>query len=114
MGDVLRVTVIATGFKGEGFKNQPAYKLTPNSHNLNKAMTRTPTPSRIDNFMPKKKENEDRNLFQKRENSVNLSENFEYINEGNLPSLVYNPEEFDDYLDVPVFQRPKVTGKKND
>lgn len=114
MGDVLRVTVIATGFKGEGYKNQPAYKLTPNSQTLNKAMTRTPTPSRIDNFMPKKKEQEERNLFKIRENSVNLSENFEYINEVNLPSLGNNPDEFDDYLDVPVFQRPKVTEKKND
>ncbi len=112
MGDMLRVTVIATGFRGEGLKNQPAYKLTPNGQSFNKSMARTPTPSGIDNFMPKKKEHEDRNPFQKRENSVNLSENFEYINEVNLPSLSHNPDEFDDYLDVPVFQRPKITEKK--
>ena len=38
--------------------------------------------------------------------------NMEYINDSSLPSMAPNPEDFEDILDVPVFQRPKVTERK--
>lgn len=111
MGDVLRVTVIATGFGGDKEKSQPAYKSTAQSIN-SQAAASTPTPPRVDNFKPRNVDQQERLSFKPRENSVNLSDKFDYINETNLPSMSSNPEDFDDYLDVPVFQRPKVTGKK--
>ncbi len=111
LGDVLRVTVIATGFGEEGERSQPAYK-TAAQVKSNNAVPRTPTPPRADNFKPRNVEQQERLSFKPRENSVNLSDKFDYINESNLPSMSTNPDDFDDYLDVPVFQRPKVTGKK--
>jgi cell division protein FtsZ len=111
LGDVLRVTVIATGFGEEGERSQPAYK-TAAQVKSNNAVPRTPTPPRPDNFKPRNMEQQEKFSFKPRENSVNLSDKFDYINETNLPSMSSNPDDFDDYLDVPVFQRPKVTGKK--
>jgi cell division protein FtsZ len=111
LGDVLRVTVIATGFGEEGERSQPAYK-TAAQVKSNAAVPRTPTPPRVDNFKPRNVEQQERFSFKPRENSVNLADKFDYINETNLPSMSTNPDDFDDYLDVPVFQRPKVTGKK--
>ncbi len=35
-----------------------------------------------------------------------------YINESNLPNMMQDPESVDDLLDVPSFQRPKLTGRK--
>ena len=35
-----------------------------------------------------------------------------YINETNIPSMMQDPESVDDLLDVPSFQRPKLTGRK--
>jgi hypothetical protein len=36
-----------------------------------------------------------------------------YINESNIPSMLQDPESVDDLLDVPSFQRPKITDRKN-
>ncbi len=35
-----------------------------------------------------------------------------YINESNIPSMMQDPESVDDLLDVPSFQRPKITDRK--
>jgi hypothetical protein len=35
-----------------------------------------------------------------------------YINENNIPSMLQDPESVDDLLDVPSFQRPKITERK--
>jgi hypothetical protein len=32
-----------------------------------------------------------------------------YINESSIPSMLQDPESVDDLLDVPSFQRPKIT-----
>jgi len=54
-----------------------------------------------------------RYLFKSSENSANLT-GLDYINDGNIPHLAHNPnsEDFDDILEVPSFQRPKITEKK--
>jgi cell division protein FtsZ len=107
LGDVLRVTVIATGFKNNPFtardKSKPVYK--PKS----KAAVK-PQGQGVEEPVPPQEE-ERRFLFKKAEDTVNLTD-LEYINEGNIPSMAHNPDDFDDILEVPSFQRPKVTEKK--
>jgi hypothetical protein len=34
-----------------------------------------------------------------------------YINESSIPSMLQDPESVDDLLDVPSFQRPKITNR---
>jgi hypothetical protein len=35
-----------------------------------------------------------------------------YVNEGGIPNMLHNPEDVDDLLDVPSFQRIKITERK--
>jgi len=107
MEEVLRVTVIATGFKkgiqqrSEGMK--PTF--------LSKYKTQKST--QMSPEEPGRKRDSDQEyLFKTAEKTINLTD-LEYINETNLPSLAQNPENYDDILEVPSFQRPKVT-EKND
>lgn len=107
MADILRVTVIATGFK-KGFQqkkesSKPTY--LSKSKNQNSAQRIPDEPNR-------KKDQESEFLFKTADQTMNLTD-LEYINEGNIPSMAQNPENFDDILEVPSFQRPKVT-EKND
>jgi len=106
LGDALRVTVIATGFKSNPVhgreRNRPMFKPKPAAKGPLTAVEEPP---------PVKTE-ERRFLFGKNlEDTVNLTD-LEYVNEGNIPSMAHNPDDFDDILEVPSFQRPKVTEKK--
>lgn len=107
MGDVVRVTVIATGFKKNLQKNH-AQSILKTKSNTEKIESE---PAHEE--MVSQKGDERRYLFKPLENSANLT-GLDYINEGNIPHLAHNPdpEDFDDILEVPSFQRPKVTAKK--
>ncbi|HDP95262.1 MAG TPA: cell division protein FtsZ [Candidatus Aminicenantes bacterium] len=110
MGDVLRVTVIATGFNDESKRNYLRFKAKPTPP---PARPRTPIQvPRPEPAIEDEAREPERYVFRKRESSVNLAENIEYINDSSLPSMAPNPEDFEDILDVPVFQRPKVTERK--
>jgi cell division GTPase FtsZ len=106
IGDMLRVTVIATGFKkGQLQKNETQRPMF---------MPKSKTGKLSQNVIPdepvaRKEENQEFG-FKKPENTVNLTD-LDYINERNIPSMAQNPEDFDDILEVPSFQRPKVTEK---
>ena len=107
MADILRVTVIATGFKkgiqqkSEGSK--PTFLSKPKNQKSAQRIPEEPT---------RKREKESEFLFKSADQTMNLTD-LEYVNEGNIPSMAQNPENFDDILEVPSFQRPKVT-EKND
>lgn len=110
MGDVLRVTVIATGFNDESKRNYLRFKAKPTPP---PARPRTPIQIPLPEPAAESEAREpERYVFKKREASVNLADNMEYINDSSLPSMAPNPENFEDILDVPVFQRPKVTERK--
>ncbi|MBN1197552.1 MAG: cell division protein FtsZ [Candidatus Aminicenantes bacterium] len=110
MGDVLRVTVIATGFNDESKRNYLRFKAKPTPP---PARPRTPIQIPQPELVAESETREpERYVFKKREASVNLADNMEYINDSSLPSMAPNPEDFEDILDVPVFQRPKVTERK--
>lgn len=111
MGEILRVTVIATGFDSS---SKPAIENTmmekeieiqmplqsvpqrPNSDNVRSSSFRKKTP--VNSY-----------YFERSATPANLLDmGREYINEHNLPSMMPNPgENEDDILDVPTFQRPK-------
>ena len=106
MGDILRVTVIATGFrKGIQQKHEAA---RPTFLSKNK-VTKTAQPQTKQESI-EKKEDEQEYLFKTSEKTMNLTD-LEYINESSIPSMAQNPENFDDILEVPSFQRPKITEK---
>jgi len=118
--DVLRVTVIATGFKQTSKKFNTKFDTRyqpfvdtlfdgdPPSENL----THKKSSAKKDNKYLRTK-TESQYLFKAKEDSVDLTNiGKDYLNENNLPSMAPNPEDFDDILDVPSFQRPKVTEKK--
>ncbi|MDY0297574.1 MAG: cell division protein FtsZ [Acidobacteriota bacterium] len=110
MGEFLRVTVIATGFNDESKRNYFQYK--PRS---TPAPSRPVTPMQVQKPLPVMEEErpeQERFVFKKRERSVNLTDRVEYINDSSLPSMAPHPENFEDMLDVPVFQRPKLTERK--
>lgn len=121
MGDVLRVTVIATGFK-QGEKGLAVKKkIGPDLNNLNvdqnqdsgrpyfhHTPTPTPAPESRDTFS-----SESGYLFKRKTTPANLVDiNSDYLNEARVPSMLNDPESVDDLLDVPSFQRPKITEKK--
>jgi len=110
MGDFLRVTVIATGFNDESKRNYFRYKAKPTPQSVRpRTPVQVPLPSPPE---PQEARENERYVFRPRESSANLADKFEYINDNSLPSMAPNPEDFEDILDVPVFQRPKVTEKK--
>lgn len=96
-GDTLRVTVIATGFKeakGEGLGRgkTPAASFIPSEPSY-----RQPTP--VQPF-----------LIQGRPgSSVDVSK---YVNDSSMPNMTHGPENFDDPLDIPTFQRLNPIRKK--
>lgn len=107
MGDVVRVTVIATGFKKTPQKKRAQTLLKP------KLNTEKIESEPVQEEMVAPQGDDRRYLFKPSENSANLT-GLDYINDGNIPHLAHNPspEDFDDILEVPSFQRPKVTDKK--
>ncbi|MGD2092902.1 MAG: cell division protein FtsZ [Candidatus Aminicenantes bacterium] len=118
--DVLRVTVIATGFK-EGAK-----RLTPRG--LHK-MNTPPQPqapgksSIIEDYQPQnnhpgyylgKTVNPTKSPPPAPSPAPSAGTNLDgYINEGSIPSMLQDPESVDDLLDVPSFQRQRITGRND-
>ncbi len=98
LGETLRVTVIATGFKEEQRPGMAAKPKTPTGP-LHRADTpqRQPTPQM---FLSKSRYSP---------GSVDISG---YVNEGTMPSMMHGPEDFDDPLDIPTFQRQSAMRKK--
>jgi cell division protein FtsZ len=117
--DALRVTVIATGFKqtSKKFTTKFDTKYQPHVNTLFESdyssnyLSKNKDTAQKSSYSKPKTENQ--YLFKHKEDSVDLT-NIEgdYLNESNLPSMAPNPEDFDDILDVPSFQRPKITEKK--
>lgn len=110
MGDVLRVTVIATGLKENGKK--------VGTHPMARAVARinTPTPSPlVQNNEPVIVNIDDNSngYFLGTPVSKSKATNITgYVNETSIPSMMHDPEIVDDLLDVPSFQRPKITARK--
>jgi cell division protein FtsZ len=99
LGDTLRVTVVATGFREVDPAIQNKFKATPSSSSQGKtdASYRQPTPQL---FLNKNRVSP---------SGVDITG---YINEGNMPSMTHSPESFDDPLDIPTFQRQSSHKKK--
>jgi len=119
--DMLRVTVIATGFQ-EGEKRAA----TPRAlHKMNTPPSpQAPAKSIIKEDFPAYKNHPGYYLGK----TVNVGKssppapspspspspgtNLEgYVNEASIPSMLQDPESVDDLLDVPSFQRPRITGR---
>jgi cell division protein FtsZ len=97
-GDALRITVIATGFK-EAKNDAPQRGKTPPANFMPQEPSyRQPTP--VQPF-----------LIQNRpgSSSVDVSK---YVNDSSMPNMTHGPENFDDPLDIPTFQRLNPIRKK--
>ncbi len=105
MEDLLRVTVIATGFNGRS-----AYRM---HSNLNSVTRKKNTPSKPirktqETFIaPTKNEND--NYFIGSD-PRNMTDPRLYVNETNTPNLGHDPDDYEDPLDIPAFLRK---GKKD-
>ena len=97
LGDALRVTVVATGFREGDTVTQNKSRPTPTSMGKADASYRQPTPQL---FLNKNRLSP---------SGVDITG---YINEGNMPSMTHSPENFDDPLDIPTFQRQSSHKKK--
>lgn len=117
MVDMLRVTVIATGFK-EAEKRpdtRPIHKMTtPVNPVINSSKVASVTPSSpFAPIAPVKKEEVSKEsnmgyyLGRPVTSPGNAADLTRYINDSSMPSLMSNPENVDDILDVPAFQRSK-------
>jgi cell division protein FtsZ len=97
-GDTLRITVIATGFKEAKSEAQARTKTPPANFIPNEPSYRQPTPAQP--F-----------LIQSRpgSSSVDVSK---YVNDSSMPNMTHGPENFDDPLDIPTFQRLNPIRKK--
>jgi cell division protein FtsZ len=110
MGDVLRVTVIATGVKEGGPKTD--------TRALHRVVTPPPASKpqqeevHSDEFLRHHQENQRGYFLGKPDKAAPPTNITGYINESNVPSMLQDPESVDDLLDVPSFQRPKITERK--
>lgn len=96
-GDTLRITVIATGFKEGKSDSQVRSKTPPANFIPQEPSYRQPTPAQP--F-----------LIQNRpSSSVDVSK---YVNDSSMPNMTHGPENFDDPLDIPTFQRLNPIRKK--
>ena len=99
MKDLIRVTVVATGFK----ENKDHYMPKRSAKVAQKTV------------IPTKKSEAEVNsyYFKRKPNTANATDLGGYLNESNIPSMLQNPESVDDILDVPSFQRQKFRGKND-
>jgi hypothetical protein len=115
MGDLLRVTVIATGFK-EGSEK----KVTPRS--LHRVVTPAVPMATIPSPPPALvEETKDFAEFDdgskgyylgSKANKSRPTNITEYVNESSIPNMIHDPGSVDDLLDVPSFQRFKLTERR--
>lgn len=119
MGDVLRVTIIATGFKKGDKGLGTSKKIGPELNNLNVNVNPETNRSYMQNIptpRPEQRDNvpdESGYIFKRKTTPANLVDlDRDYLNEARVPSMLKDPESVDDILDVPSFQRPKITEKK--
>jgi cell division GTPase FtsZ len=97
IGDTLRITVIATGFKEGKSESQLRSKTPPVNFIPMEPSYRQPTPAQP--F-----------LIQNRPgSSIDVSK---YVNDSSMPNMTHGPENFDDPLDIPTFQRLNPIRKK--
>lgn len=97
-GDTLRVTVIATGFKESRADAQGRVKTPqPNFVPIEPAF-RQPTPGQL--FLGSNRAGS---------GGADLRN---YVNDSNMPNMTHGPENFDDPLDIPTFQRLNPIKKK--
>ena len=98
-GDTLRVTVIATGFKEGRHEAQ------------GRAKTPTPTIVPIEPAYRQPTPQAQLFLIQGRpgQPGVDLRK---YVNDSNMPNMTHGPENFEDPLDMPTFQRLNPIKKK--
>lgn len=98
LGDLLRVTVVATGFREER-RHESTVRLQGGVPQVKKEapQQRQPTPQ---NFLNKGRYSP---------GSVDITG---YITETSMPSMVQGPEDYDDPLDIPTFQRQNLFRKK--
>lgn len=130
MADVMRVTVIATGVK-EGDvptdtrsylrASTPVNPTNPNPFNLGQTSTHrqvTPPPEPAPSPPPQQQANPRQKMESQGyylgppETGGGATNLTGYVNENNIPSMMRDPENVDDILDVPSFQRPKITLRK--
>jgi cell division protein FtsZ len=119
MGDLFRVTVIATGFKEGSDKKvtprsmhkfvTPATPLTPATPRAHTPSIPTPPPALVEetkDFVDFDEGGRSFYLGSKAHKSkpTNITE---YVNESSIPNMLHDPENVDDLLDVPSFQRYK-------
>jgi cell division protein FtsZ len=110
MKDALRVTVIATGIKNV----EKRADTWPKARAAVKMNTPTPSSTPTVKSEPATPSFEDgsRGYYlgapAKSSKPTNITE---YVNEGTIPNMVHDPESVDDLLDVPSFQRGKITGR---
>lgn len=121
MGDLLRVTVIATGFKETNEK-----KVTPRSlHKLFTPVTPltpippipsipTPPPALVEETKDFGDfDDSSRGFYLGPKTNKSKPTNItEYVNESSIPNMLHDPENVDDLLDVPSFQRYKSTERR--
>jgi len=98
-GDMLRVTVIATGFPQGRRENTPRAK--------------TPTPAFAPVEPAYRQPPPQAQLFLGQGRGAGAAADLRhYVNDGTMPNMTHGPESFDDPLDVPTFQRLNPIKKK--
>ena len=105
VGDMLRVTVIATGFKGEPERLHSSTQVTTNYFRESDNQEIKKDPSQQHNYVFKP-ENQP-----PREHSVDLTAG--YLSESTVPSMLQNPENIEDPLDIPTFGRDFIRGNND-
>jgi hypothetical protein len=125
MGDLLRVTVIATGFKETNDRKASSRSLhkivTPSTPlSVGPSMPSmpimppisTPPPALVEETKDFIDFDENRSFYLGAKNKSKATNITEYVNESNIPNMIHDPESVDDILDVPSFQRFKLTERR--
>ncbi len=114
MADVLRVTVIATGLKegqSKRVSTRPMHRVATPVTPAPVSPSPPPVPEKIKTIEnPFDEGNNGYYLGSKSKQSAaaNITG---YVNESSIPSMMHDPEDVDDLLDVPSFQRPRIIGR---
>jgi cell division protein FtsZ len=137
MGDILRVTVIATGFKESEQRPDtrslhrvhtpvaPVVSNTTGTRSTPIPPVQAPPPKSTKNTQQAQPIQTEETNYEPFDNNLGyyLGKPLEkqpematnltgYINENSIPSMLQDPESVDDLLDVPSFQRPRITGRR--